>query len=465
MAGSIVPLPVMLDEEDLKVYEALVPPKTIVVRYGYQRKIAELPYSGDATPGCGSKLVAVTPRGTEVVEMLTTTCGNSGCGKSVSRDQMRDYIDKSGGKQFPFTNQGRVLRVATVEDMNENAKLEARRPDMVRLCKSLINELKLDMKLVEVESILGDEQIAFYFLSENRVDFRELVRLLASDLHTRIEMVHVTDREESRLVADYEKCGQHCCCRQFLKVLKPVSMRAAKVQKNTLDPQKISGRCGRLMCCLRYEDETYSDLKKQLPHRKSLVETIDGVGIVLSTQILTQLALVKIGVDPPAAYPVEDLRVLDNDEVKAWREEHGDPVEAAKNPGRPRQDSRQSKGGSRNQDKSKGGQSQGGGPRNDRGNAGSSGGGDRPGMKPRRPKPGKPLTNQEIESKEGDNSAEIKPAGYSNDANASGANAPDGSGDQASGDKPKKKRRRRRRKRKGGGGGESGGDSPAPSGD
>lgn len=436
----------MLDEEDRKIYEALEPPKTIVVRYGYQRKIAELPYSGDATPGCGSKLVAVTPRGTEIVEMLTTTCGNSGCGKSVSRGEMRDYIEKSGGKQFPFTNQGRVLRVATVEDMNENAKLEARRADLVRLCKSLINELKLDMKLVEVESIFGDEQIAFYFLSEERVDFRELVKRLASELHTRIEMVHVTDREEARLVADYEKCGQHCCCRQFLKVLKPVSMRAAKVQKNTLDPQKISGRCGRLMCCLRYEDETYSDLKKQLPHRKSLVETIDGVGIVLSTQILTQLALVKIGVLPPAAYPVEDIRVLDKDEVKAWREEHGDPVEAAKNPGRPRprndKDNQQGKGGSR------GSQNTGGGNRGDQQNS-------RTQTKPRRPKPGKPLTDNEVESKEGDNSADVPSKGYDN---KSSGPAPDAqaSGERADGDKPKKKRRRRR-KRKGGGG--QGGDS------
>jgi cell fate regulator YaaT (PSP1 superfamily) len=455
MPGSIVPLPVMLEEEDRKIYEALEPPKTIVVRYGYQRKIAELPYSGDAKPGCGSKLVAVTPRGTEVVEMLTTTCGNSGCGKSVSRDQMRDYIEKSGGKQFPFTNQGRVLRVATVEDLNENAKLEARRADLVRLCKSMINELKLDMKLVEVESILGDEQIAFYFLSENRVDFRDLVKRLANELHTRIEMVHVTDREEARLVADYEKCGQHCCCRQFLKVLKPVSMRSAKVQKNTLDPQKISGRCGRLMCCLRYEDQTYSELKKQLPHRKSLVETIDGVGIVLSTQILTQLALVKVGNQPPAAYPVEDLRVLDKDEVKAWREEHGDPVDAAKNPGRPRSDSRDRKGGPRNQDK--GGRTQGGKPRD------SSGGprGDRSGTKPRRPKPGKPLTDGEVESKEGDNSANVPSKGYDNNASGSTGDA------NASGDKPKKKRRRRRRRRKGGGQGGSGdgGSGPPPKSD
>ena len=449
MPGSIVPLPVMLEEEDRKIYEALEPPKTIVVRYGYQRKIAELPYSGDAKPGCGSKLVAVTPRGTEVVEMLTTTCGNSGCGKSVSRDQMRDYIEKSGGKQFPFTNQGRVLRVATIDDLNENAKLEARRADLTRLCKSLINELKLEMKLVEVESILGDEQISFYFLAENRVDFRELVRKLASELHTRIEMVHVTDREEARLVADYEKCGQHCCCRQFLKVLKPVSMRSAKVQKNTLDPQKISGRCGRLMCCLRYEDQTYSDLKKQLPHRKSLVETIDGVGIVLSTQILTQLALVKVGVQPPAAYPVEDLRVLDKDEVKAWREEHGDPVEAAKNPGRPRQESRPRKGGPR--DQKQGGVKPSGDRKDQRGDRGT---------KPRRPKPGKPLADQEVESKEGENSANLPSKGYAN-------NTDQPSGENESGDKPKKKRRRRRRKRKGGGGqgGGSGDSGPPPSGD
>lgn len=446
MPGTIVPLPVMLEEEDRKIYEELAPPKSIVVRYGYQRKIAELPYSGDAKPGCGSKLVAVTPRGTEVVEMLTTTCGNSGCGKSVSRDQMREYIANSGGKHFPFTNQGRVLRVATVEDMNDNAKLESRRPDLVRLCKSLINELKLEMKLVEVESILGDEQIAFYYLAEERVDFRELVKRLASELHTRIEMVHVSDREEARLVADYEKCGQHCCCRQFLKVLKPVSMRSAKVQKNTLDPQKISGRCGRLMCCLRYEDQTYSDLKKQLPNRKSLVETEDGIGIVLSTQILTQLALVKVGNQPAAAYAVEDIRVLDKDETKAWREAFGDPT-TVKDDGRRKGDKRspRGKGGPSTKD----GDRRGGKP----GKPSEREGADQRERRPRRPKPGKPLTDSEIESKEGDNSAKVEgqaEGGYDN-------NVGDAEG------KPNKKKRRRRRRRKKGGPGDQGSSEGGPS--
>jgi len=475
MPGTIVPLPVMLEEEDRKIYEALQPPKTIVVRYGYQRKIAELPYSGDAKPGCGSKLVAVTPRGTEVVEMLTTTCGNSGCGKSVSREQMLDYIEASGGKQFPFTNQGRVLRVATIDDLNENTRLESRRPDLVRLCKSLINEMQLDMKLVEVESILGDEQIAFYYLAENRVDFRELVRRLASELHTRIEMVHVSDREEARLVADYEKCGQHCCCKQFLKVLKPVSMRSAKVQKNTLDPQKISGRCGRLMCCLRYEDQTYSDLKKQLPHRKSLVQTEDGVGIVISTQILTQLALVKVGNQPAAAYPVEDLRILSNEEIKAWREQFGDPTQfkddgqrqgdrrparggqgggAPGGPGTPRPDGNRPQG-KRPDGNNRGGDQQRSGEHRDRG--------------PRRPAPGQPLEEQDVESKEGDNSASVED-GYTNDilSDQSPEVADSSAAGDETGDRPKKKRRRRRRRRKGGGsgGGESGNpEGPAPSGE
>ena len=134
------------------------------------------------------------------------------------------------------------------------------------------------MNVVDVEPILGQEQLTVYYMSEDRVDFRELVKDLASEFGTRIEMRQVGGRDEARLTADYEKCGQHCCCKNFLKVLKPISMRSAKTQKATLDPLKISGRCGRLMCCLRYEDETYTDLKKRLPHRKTRVGTPEGPG-------------------------------------------------------------------------------------------------------------------------------------------------------------------------------------------
>ncbi|XAM00366.1 regulatory iron-sulfur-containing complex subunit RicT [Phycisphaeraceae bacterium D3-23] len=467
MPGTIVPLPVMLEEADQKIYDALEAPKSMVVRYGYERMVAELPYNGDAKPGCGSKLVAVTPRGTELVEMLTTTCSNSGCGKSVSRKEMLQYIENSGGKNYPFTTRGKILRVATIDDLNEQTRLDARKPAVVRGCKKLIEELKLPMNLVEVEFVLGDEQVSFYFTAEDRVDFRELVRRLASELQTRIEMIHVSDREEARLVADYEKCGQHCCCRQFLKVLKPVSMRTAKVQKNTLDPQKISGRCGRLMCCLRYEDQTYSELKKLLPHRKSLVETEDGVGVVLSSQILTQLALVKIGVNPPAAYPIENIRQLNKEETAAWRAEFGDPGQVRDDGRRrpqPPQPRTQQKPGPKPpraaaKPPQQGAKPQPGNtdtrpPKDQDKPAGYSNNKTGQQSPPRRPKPGKPLTGDEVQSKEGDLSANL-PKDNNNPQNQT----------PTDGEAPKKKRRRRRRrKRKGPGGppGQEGGNNPPP---
>ena len=135
---------------------------------------------------------------------------------------------------------------------------------------------------------------------------------LANEYHCRIEMRQVGARDEARLVADYERCGQHCCCKNFLKVLKPISMRSAKVQKATLDPMKISGRCGRLMCCLRYEDATYEELRKKLPKNKTRVGTSEGPGIVVDSKILVQLVLVRL--DAPdgeygreIAVPVEEL--------------------------------------------------------------------------------------------------------------------------------------------------------------
>jgi cell fate regulator YaaT (PSP1 superfamily) len=322
MPGSITPLPIMLDEEDQKVYDRLQPPSSIVVRYGSQKLVAELPYDGDDKPGCGSKLVVRTPRGIELGEMLTTTCPNSGCSKSVSRKEMLQYIDNSGGRDFPFTTQGKVLRVATLEDLHEQSRLDAQKSTIIRFAKVAISRHDLPMKLVDVELLLGGERIIFFYTSENWVDFRELVKDLAAEYQTRIEMHQVNAREEARLVADYERCGQYCCCKNFLKVLKPVSMRSAKVQKATLDPTKISGRCGRLMCCLRYEDETYEDLRKRLPHRKTVVETEDGIGEVQDTQILTQLVLVRVPGQPGnAAYPLENLRVLSKEESKAWHAE------------------------------------------------------------------------------------------------------------------------------------------------
>jgi hypothetical protein len=136
--------------------------------------------------------------------------------------------------------------------------------------------------------------------------------MLARRFGARVEMHQIGARDEARLTADYEKCGQHCCCKNFLKVLKPVSMKSAKTQKASLDPLKISGRCGRLMCCLRYEDETYEELKKRLPKNKSRVGTAEGPGTVIDSKILVQLVLVRLDHDGrDIAVPVEELLPAD----------------------------------------------------------------------------------------------------------------------------------------------------------
>lgn len=452
MSGSITPLPIMLEEEDRKAYEKLEAPKSMVVRFGYPKLIGEFPYDGESKPGCGSKMVVRSPRGIELAEMLTSTCPNAGCSKSVSRKEMLQYIENSGGKDYPFTNQGKILRVATIEDLNEQARLDARKPEIIRKTKALIIEMDMSMRLVEVELLLGGERMIFYYTAEQWVDFRELVKRLAAEYQTRIEMQQVNDREEARLVADYEKCGQHCCCKQFLKVLKPVSMRSAKVQKATLDPMKISGRCGRLMCCLRYEDETYDDLRKRLPNRKSIVETDDGVGLVLDSQILTQLVLVQVGREKPAAYPVENIRILDKEEAAAWRAEQRAQEQAAE---------------SHRQSRSNGASSE----RGDGGGRGGRGRSSNAGQSPqRRPKPGAPLKDHEVESREGSQAAalpertdEAGPDAHGQPAQAQGQQEQQGQPGQES-DEGKaggrgKRRRRRRRKRGGGGGGKSAGNA------
>ena len=327
---SIFPLPVFEEDADsskrdlltLEEQLALIePPETLVVRFGSMQMVGEYKQAGDIRAGCGSKLVARTHRGTELVDLLTTTCSNSGCSKSISRQEMLQYIEQSGGKKFPFHTNGRVVRIATADDLSRMSQLRSQAPDYLKEAKKLAAGHKLEMELVDVEPILGEELLTFYYLSEERIDFRPLVHDLANEFSARIEMRQVGARDEARLTADYERCGQHCCCKNFLKVLSPVSMRAAKQQKQTLDPKKISGRCGRLMCCLRYEDQTYRELKKNLPHKKTRVGTAEGPGIVQDGKILTQLVLVQLEHDSrQIAVPIEELMDPENC-PQPWKED------------------------------------------------------------------------------------------------------------------------------------------------
>jgi cell fate regulator YaaT (PSP1 superfamily) len=187
-----------------------------------------------------------------------------------------------------------VLRIATTDDMLAQQRIEQSRHGLKMEARRVAEHYAMPLKVVDVEPILGGERITVYFNSEERIDFRDVVRDLAHQWKCRVEMRQVGARDEARITADYERCGQYCCCKNFLKVLKPVSMRSAQHQKATLDPLKISGRCGRLMCCRRYEDETYDDLRKRLPRKKSRVGTPEGDGWVVDSQILTQLVLVQL---------------------------------------------------------------------------------------------------------------------------------------------------------------------------
>jgi cell fate regulator YaaT (PSP1 superfamily) len=149
------------------------------------------------------------------------------------------------------------------------------------------------MELVDVEHLLGGERIVFYFLAEKRVDFRELVKDLAREYKTRIEMRQIGVRDEAKLLADYGDCGKPVCCNTHMSTMPPVSMRMAKLQKSTLDPSKISGRCGRLKCCLRFEQDVYEEFQQELPQPGTRILTRKGQGRVLSQEILARKVLVE----------------------------------------------------------------------------------------------------------------------------------------------------------------------------
>ncbi len=282
---------------DQAAYAARKRPQTMVVRFGTVNMIGEFPYHGDARPGCGSKLVARTHRGTELCELLASTSHNS------------------GGPDAPSFFAGHILRVADVADLNKQSALEAGKHFHIVKARLAVARLGLNMKIVDAEELLGGERITFYFMSRRdhhaRVDFRPLVTELAREYHTRIEMRQIGARNEARLTGDYEKCGPHCGCKTLLKVIKRASRKHAKIQKVIFDPCDVPGRCGRLICCLRYEENAYGDLRQRLPHKKVAVMTPDGPGIVIDTQILTQLVLVRLdATNQDGAYPVENIELV-----------------------------------------------------------------------------------------------------------------------------------------------------------
>ena len=240
----------------------------VTVRYGILRNV-ENAFTQDADLKKNDKIIFRSARGVEFGVVISPP------------------IELNGGTDV--SGMGEVLHRVTEEEGKKQEEIEEKTiPSEYVFCQEKIKEHDLPMKLASVEHLLGSKKIIFYFLAKGRVDFRELVKDLAKKYKSRIEMKQIGVRDEAKLLAEYQHCGRELCCRTFLKNLEPVTMKMAKNQKATLDPSKISGRCGRLMCCLRYEDDAYEEMKHKLPRKGTLIATTKGVGEVVDYDILQQ---------------------------------------------------------------------------------------------------------------------------------------------------------------------------------
>ncbi|MCL2566285.1 MAG: stage 0 sporulation family protein [Defluviitaleaceae bacterium] len=215
----------------------------------------------------------------------------------------------------------KVMRIATHGDALQLAKNKEREKEAFVICQKKVEEHSLDMNLVDTELTFDCNKIIFYFTSEGRVDFRELVRDLAGVFRMRIELRQIGVRDEAKLLNGMGICGRSLCCASFLGDFQPVSIKMAKEQNLSLNPTKISGVCGRLMCCLKYEEETYEAINKTLPHEGDIVKTPDGTGEVLSVSILRgiiKVAVRKKDTDIPniGFYKATELKIINRKKSK-----------------------------------------------------------------------------------------------------------------------------------------------------
>ena len=218
----------------------------------------------------------------------------------------------------------KVIRKATEEDLAQMRKNREKQISAAKICNEKIAAHKLDMKLVDVEYTFDNNKILFYFTADGRVDFRELVKDLASVFRTRIELRQIGVRDEAKMLGGLGICGRPFCCSTFLGEFQPVSIKMAKEQSLSLNPVKISGTCGRLMCCLKYEQEAYEDLLRTTPKVGALVETAEGKGKVVEVNLLSGLLKVRLDANPDATarvYPKEEVHLLRDGKIKVDKKE------------------------------------------------------------------------------------------------------------------------------------------------
>ena len=215
-----------------------------------------------------------------------------------------------------------VVRVATRDDLRVAEINKQREKEAFEICQQKIAEHGLDMKLVDVECNFEGNKTMFFFTSDGRVDFRELVKDLAGIFRNRIELRQIGVRDEAKMLGGLGICGRPFCCSQFIDEFQPVSTKMAKVQSMSLNPGKISGSCGRLMCCLRYEQEAYEELTKNVPKQGAFVETPAGYGIVTQVNLLRQM--VKVKLDGEGDDTVKTYRAVEVAAVPGGRPKDGE---------------------------------------------------------------------------------------------------------------------------------------------
>ena len=259
---------------------------------------------GDARPKKGDHAIVETARGVECGE-VTMEC------REVSDDNIVQPLKK-------------VIRIATKEDLARVEDNHRREKSAFEICCKKIAAHKLEMKLVDVEYTFDNSKILFYFTADGRVDFRELVKDLAGVFRTRIELRQIGVRDESKMLGGIGICGRPFCCSTFLGGFQPVSIKMAKEQGLSLNPVKISGACGRLMCCLKYEQAAYQDLLRSTPKVNAVVITPDGKGTVIDQNILTGMLTIQLDKAPDAApktFHMKDVKVVRDGRIHVNKKE------------------------------------------------------------------------------------------------------------------------------------------------
>lgn len=214
----------------------------------------------------------------------------------------------------------KVLRIAEDEDFVIHRENKAKAKEAMLICEEKVRDHGLDMKIIDVEYTFDNSKVIFYFTADGRVDFRELVKDLAAIFRTRIELRQIGVRDEAKMLGGIGPCGKVCCCAQFLGEFEPVSIKMAKEQNLSLNPSKISGLCGRLMCCLKYEQEAYEDILRKMPDVGVIAITPMGKGTIIETYTLLESVKVKVtlddGTDDVFQYKIDEIRIIDEIDPK-----------------------------------------------------------------------------------------------------------------------------------------------------